>query len=42
MADSEVAAQVTPAGYYPSAYSITYDAQAKEHRIALTMLHWQN
>ena len=36
------AAQVTPAGYYPSAYSITYDAEAKEHRIALTNLSWRN
>jgi hypothetical protein len=37
-----VAARVTPAGYYPSAYSITYDEQAKEHRIALTQLEWRN
>ena len=37
-----VAAKVAPAGYYPSAYSITYDAQAKEHRIGLTKLAWQN
>jgi hypothetical protein len=37
-----VAARVTPAGYYPGAYSITYDAQAKEHRIALTQLEWRN
>jgi hypothetical protein len=37
-----VAPRVTPAGYYPSAYSITYDAQAKEHRIALTQLEWRN
>jgi len=37
-----VAARSTPAGYYPSAYSITYDAQAKEHRIALTQLEWKN
>ena len=37
-----MAAQVTPAGYYPSAYSITYDAQAKEHGIALTKMNWQN
>jgi hypothetical protein len=27
-----------PAGYYPRAYRITYDAQAKEYRIALTQL----
>jgi len=25
-------------GYYPSAYRITYDAEAKEYRIALTQL----
>jgi hypothetical protein len=27
-----------PAGYYPSAYRIAYDAQAREYRIALTQL----
>ena len=37
-----LAARVTPAGYYPTAYSITYDEQAKEHRIALTKMGWQN
>ena len=37
-----VAARVTPAGYYPGAYSITFDEQAKEHRIALTRLEWRN
>jgi len=37
-----MAERVTPAGYYPAAYSITYDAQAKEHRIALTKLEWRN
>lgn len=37
-----VAARSKPAGYYPGAYSITYDAQAKEHRIALTQLEWRN
>lgn len=37
-----VAAKVAPAGYYPSAYRITYDAQAKEHRIGLTNLTWRN
>ena len=26
----------SPAGYYPSAYRITYDAQAKEYRVALS------
>jgi hypothetical protein len=28
----------TPAGYYPSAYRILYDAEAREYRIALTQL----
>jgi hypothetical protein len=37
-----LAARVTPAGYYPTAYSITYDEQAKEHRIALSKLTWRN
>ena len=37
-----VAARVTPAGYYPSAYSIMYDEQAREHRIALTQREWKN
>jgi hypothetical protein len=31
-------AQVAKAGYYPSKYSITYDATAKEYRIALEQL----
>ena len=29
------------AGFYPGAYRITYDAQAKEYRIALTQLAWR-
>jgi hypothetical protein len=37
-----VAARITPAGYYPSAYSVTFDEQAKEHRIGLTQLEWRN
>lgn len=32
------AVKASPAGYYPSAYRITYDAAAKEYRIALTQL----
>ena len=28
-------------GYYPSAYRITWDAKAKEYRIALTQLAWR-
>lgn len=31
-----------PAGFYPSAYRITWDAQAKEFRVALTQLAWKN
>ena len=34
-------ARYSPAGYYPSAYRITWDAQAKEYRIALTQLAWR-
>jgi hypothetical protein len=29
------------AGYYPSAYRITWDAEAREYRIALTQLAWR-
>ncbi len=29
------------AGYYPEAYRITYDAETREYRIALTKLTWQ-
>ena len=36
------AARYAPAGYYPSAYRITWDAQAREYRIALTQLAWRN
>ena len=32
------AAKYQPAGYYPAAYRIMWDAQAKEYRIALTQL----
>jgi hypothetical protein len=28
-------------GYYPAAYRVTYDARAKEYRIALTQLAWR-
>ena len=31
-----------PAGYYPGAYRVAYDAQAKEYRIALTGLAWRD
>jgi hypothetical protein len=33
-----VPAQVRPSGYYPAAYRVTYDARAREYRIALTQL----
>jgi hypothetical protein len=36
------AAHYSPAGYYPNAYRITYDAQAKEYRVALTQLAAKN
>jgi hypothetical protein len=43
----EIIAVPTPArraipGYYPQAYRITYDAESKEYRIALTRLTWQD
>ena len=34
-------ARRSPAGFYPDAYRITWDAQAKEYRIALTQLTWR-
>jgi hypothetical protein len=37
-----VPARRSPAGYYPGAYRITYDATAKEYRIALTQLQWRD
>lgn len=36
------AAHYSPAGYYPSAYRITWDAQAKEYRVALTQMAMKN
>jgi len=35
------AQKYSPAGFYPSAYRITWDAQQKEYRIALTQLSWK-
>lgn len=35
------APRYAPAGFYPSAYRIAYDAQAKEYRVALTQLSWR-
>lgn len=36
-----VAAAYTPGGYYPSAYRVRYDAQAKEYREAISGLAWR-
>ena len=36
-----VPAKRAVAGYYPAAYRIAWDAQAKEYRIALTQLAWR-
>lgn len=47
-ADRDVITQIptaqryAPAGYYGSAYRITYDAQAREYRVAMTQLSWRN
>ncbi len=46
-ASDEIIEIPTPAarpqpGWYPSAYRITYDPQAKEYRIGLTHLTWSN
>lgn len=35
------ALKASPAGYYPGAYRITYDASAREYRIALTQLAYR-
>ena len=35
------AQRYNPAGYYPSAYRIVWDAEAQEYRIALTELAWR-
>jgi hypothetical protein len=37
-----VAQRLAPAGYYPDGYTVAYDAQAKEYRIALTGLAYRN
>jgi len=36
------APRYSPDGYYPSAYRIAWDANAREYRIALTQLKWSN
>lgn len=36
------AQKYSPAGFYPSAYRISWDAQQKEYRIALTQLSYRN
>jgi hypothetical protein len=38
----EVPARQAVAGYYPSAYRIQWDGQAREYRISLTNLAWRN
>jgi hypothetical protein len=35
------AQKYVPAGFYPGAYRIAYDPQAKEYRVALTQLAWR-
>lgn len=35
------ALKASPAGYYPSAYRISYDATAREYRVALTQLTYR-
>ena len=37
-----VAQRSAPAGYYPDGYSVTYDAKAREYRIALTGLDYRS
>src|SRR5690348_13645257 len=32
----------SPAGYYPSAYRIAWDGQAKEYRVSLVQLSWRD
>jgi len=39
--DVPVASKHDPAGYYPTAYRVSWDDQAKEYRIALTKLAWK-
>jgi hypothetical protein len=34
-------AKYSPAGFYPSAYRISWDAQQKEYRVAVTQLSWR-
>lgn len=36
------APKYSPAGYYPSAYRIAWDAQAKEYRVSLVQLSWRD
>jgi hypothetical protein len=36
------AQRYSPAGFYPSAYRISWDAQQKEYRVALTQLSWRD
>ncbi|HEX5973018.1 MAG TPA: DUF5602 domain-containing protein [Gemmatimonadaceae bacterium] len=36
------AQRYSPAGYYPAAYRLAWDAQAKEYRVALVQLSWRD
>jgi hypothetical protein len=39
--DVPVATQFATAGYYPAAYRVVFDAQAREYRVALANLTWR-
>jgi hypothetical protein len=39
--DVPVATQFATAGYYPAAYRVVFDAQAREYRVALAKLPWR-
>lgn len=40
--DVPMAETYRPAGYFPAAYRIAYDATAKEYRVAIMKLRWRN
>ncbi|HKG90786.1 MAG TPA: hypothetical protein VKA84_02770 [Gemmatimonadaceae bacterium] len=41
LAPIPVAARYSPAGYYPAAYRVTFDEQAREYRIGMANLAWR-
>lgn len=41
VAPISVAARYSPAGYYPAAYRVAYDEQAKEYHVGMTNLAWR-